>query len=205
MACECSIVGLLTSNIPGIFQASIDGSTSVDISEDSGVVLLGQTVSTLSIGAYAFTPGNDPFLGVSCSFSASAQIPWIQKFDCFTGNTYFIPKSGAKASMVNREASGISPSIITMTCNPGIESVSFDADASSGPTSPFYLNTREDGFNLVYNGTPIPVATGIPQMYTISLGFAGTIRAFLQSFSISVNPPEVAKVRYDFVFSGVVL
>ncbi len=204
MSCECSIVGLLTSSIPGVYQASIDGSTSVEISEDSGVDLLGQTISNLSISAYAYTPGNDPFLGASCNFSASAQIPWLQKFDCFTGNTYFIPKSGSKASMINREASGISSSIITMSCNPGISSISFEADASSGPATPFYLNTREDGFNLVYNGIPIPVATGIPQLYTINLGFAGTIRGFLQSFSLNVNPPDVAKVRYDFAFNGVI-
>ncbi len=204
MACECSIVGLLTNNIPGLFQASIDGSTSVEIAEDSGVVLLGQTISTLSIQAYAFAPGNDPFLGVSCNFSAQAQIPWLQKFDCFTGNTYFIPKSGGKASMTNREKSGISLSIIDMTCNPNLESTSFSADASSGPTTPFYLDTREDGFNLVYTGSPLAVATGIPKMYTIDLGFAGTIRGFLQSFSLNVSPPDVAKVRYDFVFSGII-
>ena len=204
MSCPCALVGLLNSSIPGIFSASIDGSTVVDISEDSGLVLLGQTMSTLNIGAYAYVPGQDPFLGATCRFEASAQIPWITKFDCYTRNTYFIPKSGGKASLTNRGASGVNSSIITMSCNPGLEGVSFSADASGGPASPYFLATREDGFNLVYTGTPIPVNTGIPQLYTISLGFAGTIRGFLQSFSLTVNPPDVAKVQYSFAFSGLI-
>jgi hypothetical protein len=204
MACECSIVALLQNNIPGIFSASIDGSTTVEISEDSGLILLGQTVSTLNIGAYAYVPGQDPFLGATCRFEASAQIPWITKFDCFSGNTYFIPKSGARASMTNREDSGISSSIISMSCNPGVMGVSLSADASNGPASPYFLADREDGFNLVFTGNPIPVNTGVPQAYNIDLGFTSTIRGFLQSFSLTVNPPDVAKVQYSFAFSGII-
>ena len=49
----------------------------------------------------------------------------------------------------------------------------------------------------------INVETGKPQKYIINLGFVGTIEAFLQSFSLTVSPPEVAKVQYSFVFSGV--
>ncbi len=203
MPCECSIVGLLTSNLQGVFSASIDGSTTVEISEDDGVVLLGQSVSTLNIGAYAFLPGQDPFIGATCQFTAQASIPWLTKYDCFSGNTYFIPKSGAKASLSNRVNSGISPAIISLSCNPGITNITFQADASSGPASPFFLAEREDGFNLVYTGNPISVNTGAPQVYDINLGFVGTIRGFLQSFSLSVNPPEVAKVQYSFAFSGV--
>ncbi len=205
MPCPCSIVGLLTNNIPGVFSASIDGSTTVEISEDSGVVLLGQTVSTLNIAAYAYVPGTDPFLGATCQFSAQASIPWITKYDCFTGNTYFIPKSGAKASVTNRVPSGINQNIINLSCNPGIIGRSFNADASGGPAAPYFIADREDGFNLVYTGTPIPVNTGIPERYTINLGTAGTIQGFLQSFSLTVNPPDVAKVQYSFAFSGVVL
>lgn len=204
MPCTCSIVGVLDTSLQGIFSASIDGSTTVEISEDSGVVLLGQSVSTLNIGAYAFLPGQDPFLGATCQFSANASIPWIAKYDCFTSQTFFIPKSGAKASMTNREASGIDTSIINLSCNPGLVNTFFQADASSGPASPFFLADREDGFNLVYTGNPIQINSGIPVVYSISLGFAGEIRGFLQSFSLTVNPPEVAKVQYSFVFSGVI-
>lgn len=204
MPCECSLVGLLTSSIQGVYSASIDGSTVIEISEDSGVVLLGQSVSTLNIGAYAFLPGEDPYMGATCQFSAQASIPWITKYDCFTGNTYFIPKSGAKASMTNRARSGISPVVIDLSCNPGLTNITFQADASSGPSTPFILAEREDGYNLVYSGNPIAVNTGIPQIYDISLGFVGTIRGFLQSFNLSVNPPDVAKVQYSFTFSGVI-
>lgn len=205
MACSCNLVGLLSSSIPGIFSASIDGGTTIDISETDGTVLLGQTVSTLNISAYAFQPGQDPYMGASCAVSAQASIPWITKYDCFADRVYFIPKFGGKASIVNRQSSGIPSSVIDLQCNPGLVSTSFQADAGGGPASPFLLSDREDGYNLIYGGSPISINSGVPQMYTISLGFVGQIQGFLQSFSFQVSPPEPAKVQYSFVFSGVVL
>jgi hypothetical protein len=198
LACECNLVGLLTSNYEGIFSASINGSTTIEIAEDSGVVLLGQTVNNLSISAYAFPPGGDRFLGATCAASAQASIPWITKYDCANNRTYFIPKSGAKASIVNGPINNL-----TLECSPGIIETEFNADASGGPASPYILSDREDGFNLVYTGNPIPVETGRPQVYTIDLGFIGTIQAFLQSFSFNVNPPDVARVQYSFVFNRI--
>jgi hypothetical protein len=204
VACECNIVGLLTSSIQGIFSASIDGGTTIEVAED-GTVLLGSTVSNLTIGAYAFLPGGDRFLGASCPFSANATIPWVTKEDCATGTTYFIPRAGGNASTTNHAASGISSGVIRLDCSPNIISTSFDANAGSGPASPYFLSEREDGYNLVYTGHPIAIESAKPQMYTISLGFVGTIEAFLQSFSITINPPEPARVNYSFAFSGVAL
>lgn len=203
MACTCNIVGLLNTSMRGVFSASIDGSTTVEIAED-GTVLLGQTVSNLNIGAYAFLPGQDRFLGASCPLQAQASIPWVTKEDCLASVVHFIPRAGGKASITNRVASGVNPSLIDLNCNPGIVNKSFSADATSGPASPFFFSDREDGYNLIYNGNPITVQTGKPQMYTISLGFIGTVEAFLQGFSLSINPPDVAKVQYSFVFAGVV-
>ena len=204
MSCECNIVGLLTSSLPGVFSASIDGSTTVEIAED-GTVLLGSSISNLNIGAYAFQPGGDRFLGASCAFAAQATIPWVTKEDCVTNTTYFIPRSGGSASVTNYDESGIDSQLISLSCDPGIENRKFDANAGGGPASPYILSTRKDGYNLIYTGTPIAIESGKPQMYTISLGFVGSIQAYLQSFSITVDPPSPARVNYSFVFSGVVL
>jgi len=202
VTCSCNIVGLLATSMRGVFSASIDGSTTVEVAED-GTVLLGQTTSTLSIGAYAFLPGENRYLNASCPLQAQANIPWETREDCDTGDVFFIPKGGAKASITNRVASGVDLTKIDLSCNPGVGGNSFSASAASGPVSPFFFATREDGFNLVYNGNPIAVETGKPQRYTIGLGFVGTIEAYLQSFSLTVNPPDVARVQYSFVFSGV--
>lgn len=172
---------------------------------ENGTVLLGSTVSNLTIGAYAFLPGGDRFLGATCPFSATATIPWVTKEDCATGTTYFIPRAGGNASTTNLDASGVNKNIIDLDCTPGIISRSFEANSGGGPASPFFLSDREDGYNLVYNGHPIPIQSANPKMYTISLGFVGSIEAFLQSFSITINPPEPARVNYSFAFSGVVL
>lgn len=204
MACECNIVGLLTSSVRGIFSASIDGSTSIEVAED-GTVLLGSTISNLTIGAYAFLPGEDKYLGATCPFSATATVPWVTKEDCVAGTTYFIPRAGGNASVTNFQASGVNSSLIRLDCDPGILSTSFEANAGNGPASPFFLSDRQDGYNLVYNGHPFAVESAKPQMYTISLGFVGSIEAFLQSFSLTINPPEPARVNYSFAFSGVVL
>jgi len=200
MSCTCNLVALLSISYSGIFSAAINGSTAVEVAED-GLVLLGTRTNSLSIGAYAYRPGQDRYLGASCPFSAQANIPWITKEDCATGTVYYIPKSGAKASLTNRAESGINSTIISMQCSPGIVDTSFDANASSGPASSYIFSNREDGYNLVYNGNPIPVQTARPMGYEISLGFVGTITAFLQSFSLTVTPPDVARVQYSFVFS----
>jgi len=203
MACQCNIAGLLSSSIRGIFSAAINGNSVVEVSEN-GTVLLGQTVNSLTIGAYAFLPGQNKYLNATCPVQAQASIPWITKEDCSTGKIHFIPRAGGSASITNRSASGISSSIIDLHCNPGIVSKSFSASSTSGPASPYLFSDREDGYNLVYNGTPIAVETGSPQKYTISLGFVGTIEAFLQSFSLTVNPPKAATVQYSFSFAGTI-
>lgn len=195
MTCSCNLVGLLNTSYRGIFSAAINGSTEIEVAED-GTVLLGSTQNNLSIGAYAFLPGQDRYLGASCPASAQAQLPWITRRDC-SGNVYFIPRSGGKASITNGPIDGVS-----LECSPGIVDTSFQADAGGGPASPFVSANRVDGFNLIYTGNPIPIDSGYPKMYTINLGFVGSISAYLQSFSLSVNPPDVARVQYSFVFIG---
>lgn len=193
--CSCNLVGLLSINYHGIISASIDGSTTVELS-DEGLVLLGATVNTLSISGYAFTPGSDYYLGVSCSSSAQVQIDWIQKYDCMNDKMHFIPKAGGKASIVGGPIDHV-----TLLCDSGIVTDSFNASAQNGPSSHFIVNERRDGFGLQYTGNPIAVNSASPHPYNISLGFVGTITAYLQTFSISVDPPQPAVANYSFVFS----
>lgn len=214
MGCECILANQFEVTLSGVYDASIDGSTTIEISDDTGLLLIGSTVSTLNISAYAFKPDQDPFLRRNpdsplCSFSASASIPWITKFNCETGETYFIPKLGAKASTINFSDDVVDPDVIKLECKPGIINKSLNASVGSGPTTPITFVDREDGYNLVYKGGPIPVNTGIPQIYTIDLGKLdgqplGKIKGFLQSFSLTVNPPDVARVQYSFVFTSIV-
>lgn len=194
--CDCNIVGLLSINYTGIISASINGGTNIEISED-GLVLLGTTINNLSLSAYPFSPGGDWFLGATCPASAQASINWIQKFDCYNNRIYFIPKSGGKSSITGGPITGVS-----LECDPGIVSSAFDANASSGPTSPYITSYRRDGFNLCYTGTPIPINSGSPQPYNIELGPAGMLVCYLQSFSLTVTPPQPAVVNYSFVFTN---
>ena len=193
--CECHIVGLLSINYSGIISANIDGGTTIEIS-DSGLVLLGATINTLSISAYAFTPGGDWFLGATCPSSATAQLQWVQKYDCFENTTHFIAKPGGKASITGGPINGV-----TLGCDPNIVTSSFSANAQNGPTTSYIVNDRRDGYNLRYTGNPISIYSGSPRAYNINLGPGGYIRAYLQSFNISVTPPSPATASYSFVFT----
>lgn len=197
MTCQCNIAGLLSMNYPGIISASLSGGTEVGIASD-GTVLLGATLNTLSLTAYAFLPGGDRFLGVQCNASAQATIKWVQRYDCNTDTTYFIPQSGGKASIINGPINGVS-----LSCDPNISSLSFNASAQSGPATPYFTNTMKSGFNLVYTGVPIKIESGSTDPYDINLG-PFSVTAYLQSFNLSVNPPSYATVSYNFVVPGTV-
>lgn len=196
--CPCSLAGLLSINYQGIISASLDGNTEVNVASD-GTVLIGPTTSTLNISGYAFLPGGDRYLGAKCPSGASAQIRWIQRYDCTTGITHFIPQAGGKASITGGPINGVS-----LECDPNIESKSFSANAGSGPTTPYLTSIRRDGFNLIYAGTPIPIASASPAPYSINLG-PFSVQAYLQSFNLSVSPPSPTTVNYSFVVSGKVL
>lgn len=199
MACSCNIVGLLSMNYEGITSATLNGSTQISVASD-GTVLLGQTLSTLSISAWAFpSSSTDVYLGATCAASANAEVRWLQKYDCATDTTYFIPMSGGKASITNGPIDGV-----TLECDPSISSRSFTASSSSGPTTPYLTSLRSDGYNLIYTGHPIEVRSADPAPYSIDLG-PFSVTAYLQSFSLSVSPPSPATVSYSFVIPGRVL
>ena len=200
-SCECNIAALLTMNYSGIVSANINGGTTVELSE-SGLVLIGPTINSLALTAYAYEPGSDMYLGATCPLQASASIQWVQKYDCIRDVVHFIPKSGGKASISGGTTSGGLPGVVYLECDPGITTTQFNASAQSGPTTPYISNDRRDGFNLIYTGRPIPIQSGSPQPYTIQLGPSYSIRAYLQSFSLSINQPSPATVNYSFVFTN---
>jgi hypothetical protein len=198
--CECNIAALLEMSYDGIISAAINGGTTVEISE-SGLVLLGATVNTLAISAYAYEPGQDRYLGASCPLQASASIPWVQKYDCVRDTVHFIPKSGSKASISGGTVTGGIPGVLYLDCDPNVTTTQFTASVQNGPVTPYISNDRRDGFNLVYAGRPIPINSGSPQAYTLQLGPSYTIRGYLQSFNLNINHPSPATVNYSFVFT----
>jgi len=192
MACECNIAGLLVVQYPGIYSASLNGSTEVSLAND-GTVLVGQTVNQLSISSWAYLPGGDRYLGAPCAASATAEIRWIQKYDCINQINYFIPMSGGRASIVGGPINNV-----YFGCDPNIESRSFNASAQSGPMTPYLTDIRRDGYNLVYTGHPIPISSASPNPYEITLG-ESVFTAYLQNFSLTVSPPSPASVSYNFI------
>jgi hypothetical protein len=188
---------MLQVNYQGVFSASLNGSTEVSVAND-GTVLVGRTINQLSIGAWAFVPGQDRFLGAQCNSSASAEIRWLQKYDCTTDTTYFIPLSGGKASITGGPINNV-----VLACDPNIVSESFSASAQSGPATPYITGQRRDGFNLIYTGHPISIDSAYPNSYEILLG-SNILTAYLQNFSLTVSPPQPSTVSYNFIVLGTV-
>lgn len=198
MGCPCNVAGMLATNYEGIISASLNGGTTVDIAAD-GTVLLGQTLNTLSITAWPFHSGQDRFLRATCAASASAEVRWLQKYDCATDTTYFIPMGGGKASITGGPIYGV-----TLDCDPDVVSKTFSASAQSGPMTPYITDIRRDGFNLRYTGHPISIESASPQSYVIQLGSV-QITGYLQNFNLTISPPSPATVSYNFVVPGSVL
>ncbi|HEC64591.1 MAG TPA: hypothetical protein ENI23_04805 [bacterium] len=191
----CDITGLFSIEYTGIISVNMSTSTEITLTA-TNVILTGPTTGTISMSAYPYTPGQDRLLGVSCPSSARAELKWIQKYDCFNNKMHFFPAWGGAASVSGDPISGVRLEREVVTYQ------SMNADASSGPASPYFYSNQTDGFNLIYTGRPIAINSGRPQSYNIlSNVLPANTKLYLSSFDISIEPPLRSVVNYNFVFS----
>jgi len=192
---NCDLTGLFPIEYTGIISVSMSTSTEVTLTA-TNVVLTGPTTGTITMSAYPYIPGQDRLLGVSCPSSARAELKWVQKYDCFNDTMHFFPSWGGAASVSGDSITGVSLEREVVTYQ------SMNADASSGPASPYFYSTQTDGFNLIYTGRPIAITSGRPQSYNIlSSVLPANTNLYLSSFDISIEPPTKSVVNYNFVFS----
>jgi hypothetical protein len=186
----CQLVGNLTSTVPGLISISHRiGTEASRIGGDQGALIIGATIGTVTITAYA-----NKVVHIGCPGRASLNVPWIRKYDCSTGITYFI-FSGQGQSSVSGNVGGLA------SPNEFINSYAvLSASASSGPASIYESAPQEDGYGLSYKGTPFTFTTSDQQTLSINIGF-GYGAMYLQSFSLQCTPGQVPISTYDFIFS----
>jgi len=178
----------------GIISASLRSNTEIMLTEE-GIALYGATLGDMSMTAYAVEPG----LALKCPGRAGISFQWDQRMSCDTGSveTYFIPKGKNRAYIEGDVGGNISLS------NKINSYETFSASAGSGPTTPYFRTTHEDGWGFTYSGDPLYVSdqNGYSETSVSFFGFLpGGSKLYLTSFSWECTPPAVPVVSYSFIF-----
>jgi hypothetical protein len=207
--CQCDIV----ANFPivaglGVISASLRSNANVVKVGDS-LIAHGPTYGDLSLTAY------DPLIAetLPCAANASVSFEWEQHVDCDTevGKIImrFIPRGREKAFQEGQVTNKISMAYINKD-----PYTSFNASASSGPHTPYFMNSHYDGYDFRYTGKagnpvliPIDANSGAHPTVVTFLNtpghtlLPGGSALYLTNFSWTYNPPEVPTVSYSFLFS----
>lgn len=204
MVCECNVASMFQVGYPGIISASITGSaefieilnscqTGVDIIPTVRKKLMGPSLGTINISAYAFAQTDvDRFLGTACPSQASLDIPFQQRFDCEHNTTHIIRTKTGQASREGDPITGITLSGDICSFR------TLSASAQSGPNTRVTDTIKYIGTDLAWAGPPFPIDSQNVDSLTIIL-FG--ITAYLTNFSISISTPSVATNSYTFQYT----
>lgn len=203
--CVCQIA----ANFPelanlGIISATLKTNQTAIVTE-GGIVLEGPTLGDVSITAYSLLPSNPDGtpIDLTCPGRAGVSYEWDQRMDCDTDDgilkMYFIPRGKDKAYIEG----DVPTQQIIMTQTTTYDT--FNASASSGPTTPILRMTHHDGYNFYYTGAPIQIGPNNGKDITIvsfltSLLPVGS-KLYLANFSWEYNPPNIPNTSYSFLFS----
>ena len=206
MAIECcNLVGNFpTTGLPDGCVISISVSSRSEISKVESAFIVGPTIGTVSISAYA---DNRVYSG--CPAKATISIDWMRRLDCDTilpgggkGGVHFIYKNNGSSSM-----EGIKDTDFDIRFeHKAREFRVIDANSSSGPAALYTDDIREEGYGLIYDGEPISFDTSDPDslIFYASTGlFTGLLDFhpfYLQNFSFDASPGQFPKASYSFLF-----
>ena len=197
--CSCNIAAEFKELAGlGIISANFKASTNFTLTDD-GMAMHGPATGDLSITAYARCEST-----LSCPGRAGASFGWIQKMDCDSsfGNlvVYFIP-NGISRSYIEGD---VTNQIQMDTMTDVRDYKTFEANASSGPTTHSLILTHRDGYNMTYEGSPIKVTAESGKTSTI-LTFMSNIlpvgaTLYMNNFNWTHDPPDIPRVSYSFLF-----
>lgn len=154
-------------------------------------VINGPLVGNISVTAYAFGAGQDPWNGSRCEGTASANQGITQKQDFFSNSTYIIPSKNANSSIKGDVGSIASISEVYVSTE----------ERRLQNINGISIGTRlgiDLGSSFSYTGLPIAVDMPNNSNFFNVLEFNC---CFLTSFSYSVNfPTQPAQATYTFQF-----
>lgn len=190
----CQLVGNYEINKTGIISISTKSSTETTFEDPN--LIIGPTIGTLSISAYAID-GDAPALHQGCASRISVNIPWLRKFDCDSdpATLHFIFQ-GQGNSSISGPADGVAE-LIKDAVNYKI----VNASAGSGPTSIYEDATQYDGYGLKYYHGPWPFETSEESDVLIDTGIADFGPLPLSSFSYTAQPGQIPTANYEFLIA----
>jgi len=195
----CNLVGNFDIRAEGIISVSSKGSTPVQLftSGGSSAITVAPSSGSVSITAYAATRVHS-----DCAAKAGVSVNWITRTDC-DKNIYLF--GGPGKSYIQGPTLGLAyfPNIVGVN-NPVNEYEIVDASASSGPASIYTVDVQQDGFGLIFNGTPWHINTTIEDNCIINLsnyGIGDYGECMLQSLNLTCIPGQVPTVSLDFIYS----
>jgi len=190
MACTCKLVGSLDIGYRGVYDINVSHRKEV-INLLNGDVAKMPLITTISINAYPFLPGED-FRPTSCPVNFNATFKWTRIYDCDQDKYFYIYNKVNNISYV-----GDPPRYITVY-DPEKTANVIKASASSGPYSIYLEEIGYVASGMSYIGNPIhfdtngAVAGGFSSVINI-LGFD----VVLKSFSYNHNT-TIETVSYTF-------
>lgn len=197
----CKIVGnLILENTEGIISVSTRSSTEINKIEDA--LIIGQTIGTVSVTAYASS-----LLHTGCAGSIGVSLPWIRKYDCVKDETHFIYSGEGKSNFSGSE------SPLATVLEDSLQYAVLNGSASSGPTTIYNHDMQHDGYGLVYTGSPWAFDTRDSSTLKISMNVieadnplqdqGKTIYTdlYLQNFSLQLATNTLPTANFDFAFS----
>jgi len=195
----CNLVGNFDIKADGIISVSSKGATPVQLFTSGGnsALAIAPSSGSVSITAYAGTVVHS-----ECAAKAGVSVNWITRTDC-DKNIYLF--GGPGKSYIQGPTAGLAyfPSLAGVN-NPVNEYEIVDASSSSGPASMYTVDVQQDGFGLVFDGTPWRIDTTIESDCIIDLsswGIGGYGKCMLQSLNLTCTPGQVPTVNLDFVYS----
>jgi hypothetical protein len=186
---------------------------------DSKFYMYGPSKATVQLTAYPFAQGEDCTLGFTCPTTVNLSVGWKTVFDCRGCDPCYDPRTGQIAGQRRGRLVNIPLKKKQVTVTGDIDSSPyFEVGGCAVPAARYTLTAGPQAIitpqptmqysELAYTGLPIPFDTeDLLSSYTMTIqntdvcpwasGFQD-IRAYLDSFSFSFNPPQAPQVVYSF-------
>jgi hypothetical protein len=150
---------------------------------------------TVSVQAYAFSSGKDPWLGVRCVSRASASQNNIIKYDGKTDKHYIIPTSNHSG-----QYTGLKPEGVTLN-EPCFSGETYSAQLVAGSVTVSTKMGLQVGYNFEYSGDPLSVTFPDKKAYSVSFVKISE-PLYLNQFTLDIdypNSPAIAGYGWQFL------
>lgn len=186
---------------------------------DSKLYMFGPSKATVQITAYPFRGYQDYRMGFTCPVDVSLQVPWKYVFDCRGCVDCIDPKTGAVTGQRRGRWVGVPMKKRIIQVTGDVENVSiFQFSGCPSPLAKYTLTAGPQSVitpspsmqydRVIYSGLPLAFdSDDVKNPFTISINSGGdcdwvtsfnNVKAYLESFQFSFNPPAAPTVSYSF-------